>query len=156
MIDINVPGLDKMLLQHIVLDFNGTMAADGILVPGVAERLNILSRDLTVHIVTADTFGTVREACRNIQGTVTVLPRGAGAPEKESFVRRLGESGVVAVGNGANDRLMLRAACLGILVLGAEGASPQSLSAADIVTTNIIDALELLLNPKRIIATLRT
>jgi soluble P-type ATPase len=156
MIEIQIPGLDKMTLLHVVLDFNGTMAADGILVPGVAEKLNLLSRDLDIHILTADTFGTVREACGSINGTITVLPRGAGAPEKEAFVKRLGESGVVAVGNGMNDRLMLRAACLGILVLGTEGASPQALSAADIVTAGIKDALDLLLNTKRIIATLRS
>lgn len=62
---------------------------------------------------------------------------------------------MVAVGNGMNDRLMLRTAALGILVLGNEGTSVQALSSADIVVKDILDGLDLLLNPKRIIATLR-
>ncbi|MCL6478582.1 MAG: ATPase P [Peptococcaceae bacterium] len=155
MISVKIPGPGLMNLKHIVLDFNGTMATDGVLAPGVQEKLNRLAPDLEVHILTADTFGTVKEACRMINGTVTVLGQGAGAPEKEKFVRRLGEQNVVAVGNGMNDRLMLKTAALGILVLGSEGACSQAITAADIVVRNILDGLDLLLNPKRIIATLR-
>ncbi|MFZ5643965.1 MAG: HAD family hydrolase [Bacillota bacterium] len=156
MIEIKIPGMDIMKLNHIVLDFNGTMATDGIIIPGVIERLNSLSRELSVHILTADTFGTVREACSSVNGTVTVLSQGAGASEKEAFVRRLGEQSVVAVGNGMNDRMMLRTSALGILVIGAEGSSAHALAAADIVTGSINDALDLLLNTKRVIATLRS
>jgi P-type E1-E2 ATPase len=132
------------------------MATDGVLIPGVEERLNRLSSNLEVHVLTADTFGTVREACRNIKGSVGVLPAGTGAPEKEKFVRSLGEKNVVAVGNGMNDRLMLRAAALGILVIGREGASARTLTCADIVVGDILVGLDLLINPKRIIATLRS
>ncbi len=155
MISVYIPGLGEMVLKHIVLDFNGTMATGGVVTPGVEERLNSLSAVLDVHILTADTFGTVREACRSINGAVTVLPGGTGAPEKEKFVRRLGERNVVAVGNGMNDRLMLRTAALGILVLGGEGACGQAVLCADIVVRDILDGLDLLLNPKRIVATLR-
>ncbi len=155
MISVVVPGLGEVCLKHIVLDFNGTMATDGILIPGVQERLNKLSEQLDVHILTADTFGTVREACHLINGSVTVLPGEIGGPEKENFIRQLGEKNVVAVGNGMNDRLMLRTAALGILVLGSEGACGQTLASADIVVGSILDGLDLLLNPKRIIATLR-
>lgn len=155
MISVEVPGLGTLSLKHIVLDFNGTMATDGVLVPGVGERLNRLAENLEVHILTADTFGTVRDACSSIKGEVTVLAHGAGAPEKEEFVRRLGENNVVAVGNGMNDRLMLRAAALGILVLGGEGSCGKAISSADIVVKEILDGLDLLINPKRIIATLR-
>lgn len=155
MISVLIPGLGEMNLKHIVLDFNGTMATDGVLIPGVMERLNSLSAGLDVHILTADTFGTVREACKSINGAVTVLPTVTAAPEKEKFVHRLGERNVVAVGNGMNDRLMLRTAALGILVLGSEGACGQTILCADILVGNILDGLDLLLNPKRIVATLR-
>ena len=156
MIRIEIPGQDHIELKHIVLDFNGTMATDGVLIPGVQESLNQLSSLLEVHLLTADTFGTVREACLHIKGNVTVLSQGAGSPDKKSFVSRLGEKSVVAVGNGMNDRLMLRTAALGILVMGSEGASCQALMSADIVVGNILDALNLLINPKRITATLRS
>lgn len=155
MISVDIPGLGQINLDHIVLDFNGTMAVDGILIPGVEDRLNRLAQNLAVHILTADTFGTVRDACRSIKGTVTVLGGGAGAIEKEKFVRLLGESNVVAVGNGMNDRLMLRASVLGIAVLGGEGTCSQALTSADIVVRDILDGLDLLINTRRILATLR-
>lgn len=155
MINVVVPGLGGIALDHIVLDFNGTMAVDGALIPGVQGRLNRLSESLGVHILTADTFCTVREACRSINGSVTVLPGEIGGAEKENFVRRLGEKSVVAVGNGMNDLLMIRASALGILVVGSEGACGQTMAAADIVVVSILDGLDLLLNPRRIVATLR-
>lgn len=155
MISIEIPGMGPILLNHIVLDFNGTIATDGILIPGVREKLNTLSNLLDVHILTADTFGTAREACSSIKGTVTVLTEKTGTPEKEKLVRRLGEERVVAVGNGMNDCLMLRAAALGILVMGSEGACSQAITSADIVVRDILDGLDMLINPKRLIATLR-
>lgn len=153
---IDIPGLEPLKIKHIVLDFNGTLATGGVLVSGVQERLNQLSASVAVHILTADTFGTAKDACRPIRGTVTVLPLGAGARAKEDFVRQLGEQSVVAVGNGMNDRLMLKTAALGILVVGGEGAGCGALASADIIVNNICDGLDLLLHPKRIAATLRS
>jgi soluble P-type ATPase len=51
---------------------------------------------------------------------------------------------------------MVKEAALGIAVIEKEGAAVETLLAADIVCGNILDALELLLNPKRLIATLRS
>jgi soluble P-type ATPase len=62
---------------------------------------------------------------------------------------------VVAIGNGRNDRKMLDVAALGIAVCGAEGAAAETLQAGDIVVGRIVDALDLLLHPKRLMATLR-
>jgi soluble P-type ATPase len=62
---------------------------------------------------------------------------------------------VAAIGNGRNDQLMLAAAALGIAVVQEEGAAIESLSAADVVLPDIRSALDLLLFPKRLIATLR-
>jgi soluble P-type ATPase len=47
------------------------------------------------------------------------------------------------------------AAALGIAVIQAEGAAPQTLCAADVVVREIGDALDLLVQPKRLAATLR-
>ena len=65
------------------------------------------------------------------------------------------EGKVVAVGNGANDAAMLHKASLGIAVLGGEGLALACLTAADIVVPDIGAALDLLLQPRRILATLR-
>jgi len=155
MISVNIPGRGVMELKHIVLDFNGTMACDGILIPGVEERLNKLSEQLEVHIMTADTFGLCRFACSGIKGSIQIMTAAIGAPEKEKFVESLGANNVVAVGNGTNDNRMLKRAALGIVIIGPEGTSTRSLLAADVVVKDINDGLDMLLNPKRVIATLR-
>lgn len=59
------------------------------------------------------------------------------------------------MGNGRNDRLMLAEAGLGIAVLGREGSSPLALAAADVVVCSAEEALDLLLVPARLEATLR-
>ena len=140
---------------HIVLDFNGTMACDGILIPGVEERLNKLSEKVEVHVMTADTFGLYRSACSGINGSIQIMTAEIGAPEKEKFVASLVANNVVAVGNGTNDNQMLKRAALGIVIIGPEGTSTRSLLAADVVVKDINDGLDMLLSPKRVSATLR-
>ncbi|HAG07886.1 MAG: hypothetical protein XD69_1309 [Clostridia bacterium 62_21] len=155
MLRANIPGRGELGLAHVVLDFNGTLACDGRILPGVAERLRALAGDLSVHVLTADTFGTAQEACRDVGGKVVVLREPVTGPEKASYVEKLGAGSTAAIGNGANDAPMLRRAALGILVVGPEGAAVEALQAADIVVREINDALDLLLKPKRLVATLR-
>jgi soluble P-type ATPase len=155
MISVNIPGKGTFNFKHIVLDFNGTMACDGILIPGVEERLNKLAEQLEVHIMTADTFGLCRSSCGGIRGSIQIMKAEIGAPEKEKFVESLGAESVVAVGNGTNDNQMLKRAALGIVIVGPEGTSVRSLQAADVAVKDINDGLDMLLNPKRLVATLR-
>lgn len=155
MITVDIPGKGKLILKNMVLDFNGTIALDGVLLPGVEERLNTLSVDLDIFVITADTFGTVCSACSGINGKVEVLSELLGAPEKLNFIKKLGVQETVTIGNGTNDSLMLAEAALGILVLGPEGASGKALMAADVVVTDINHGLDMLSNPKRMVATLR-
>lgn len=107
MISIDIPGQEQLHIKHIVLDYNGTLAKDGIPLPGVKEKLNLLSIHINVHILTADTFGKCADACRGINAAVQILKQPVGTEEKEKFVADLGAENVAAVGNGANDRLML-------------------------------------------------
>lgn len=155
MIIVDIPGKGRLNLKHIVLDYNGTMAKDGILLPGVEEKLNLLGESVEVHILTADTFGKCQSECKGIKGSVRILSQPVGGEEKKAFVENLGAENVVAVGNGTNDSLMLARAALGIVVLGPEGASVQALKNADVVVKDINEGLELLLHPRRLTATLR-
>ena len=75
--------------------------------------------------------------------------------QKNDFIHSLGKDKIIAIGNGANDALMLKNAALGIALIQKEGACSNTLFSADIVCTSIIDALELIKNPLRIAATLR-
>ena len=62
----------------------------------------------------------------------------------------------VCIGNGRNDRLMLKSAALGLAVVLAEGIAGETIPAADVISRSINDALDLLLNPLRLTATLRS
>ncbi len=61
----------------------------------------------------------------------------------------------VAIGQGANDALMLAEAFLGIAVFSPEGLFMDAMKSARIVMPDIFSALALLENPQRIVATLR-
>lgn len=39
MLKIQIPGRKPIILEHLVLDFNGTIAIDGKIISGVKERL---------------------------------------------------------------------------------------------------------------------
>lgn len=150
-----VPGLGTLTLKHLVLDYNGTLAVDGILLPGVAEGLRALAEDLDIHILTADTFGKAAQGLADLPCNLAVLPPGEQDLAKRDFVRELGADQCACMGNGRNDRLMLEAAALGVAVILGEGAAGVTVAAADVVCTSITDALALLRHPLRLAATLR-
>jgi P-type E1-E2 ATPase len=137
------------------LDLNGTVALDGELLPGVAERLASLTASVTLHLITADTQGRAAEISEQLGIRLFRLTARDETGQKRALVERLGAARVVAIGNGANDAGMLSAAALGIAVLGPEGLASVTLRAADVVVGRIEDALDLLLYPRRLIATLR-
>lgn len=58
MIEIVNPDSGTLVLHHVVLDYNGTLVADGCLLPGGETAFQKLSQHLTITVVTADTFGT--------------------------------------------------------------------------------------------------
>lgn len=155
MLPIDIPGGQKLALEHLVLDYNGTIACDGVLLSGVLERLLDLSQNLSVSVLTADTFGSARNALEDLPCKTVVIAKENQAQAKADYVRRLGATQCVCVGNGRNDALMLKDAALGIAVIQTEGAATQALLAADVVTHDILDALDLLRRPLRLTATLR-
>jgi len=142
-------------LENLVSDFTGTLSVDGKLLPGVREQLNSIAGFLTIHILTADTFGKAREELEGIQCLIHILTGRDHDVQKEEFVRKLGPERVAAFGNGNNDRKMLKLARVGIAVSEGEGCAADAIMAADIHVRSAADGLSLLLNPKRIKATLR-
>ncbi len=156
MVEIETPGYRTLILNHLVLDFNGTLACDGLLLPGVADRLNKLAADMSVYVITADTFGKAQAQLEDVNCSVKILKAPDQALRKRQFVEQLGDSHCACIGNGRNDRLMLKAAGLGIAVLLAEGMSVETLTAADVVCADILNALDLLTHPLRLVATLRS
>jgi len=156
MLEIKTPGHGILNLSHLVLDYNGTIACDGHLLQGVKKRLANLSTSLDVHVLTADTFGSVRKALSDVSCHVEIIPIENQAQAKLDYVQLLGPENCVCMGNGRNDRLMLKNAALGVAVVQAEGGAADAILAADIVVGNILDALDLLRHPLRLTATLRS
>jgi soluble P-type ATPase len=155
MIRVEIPGTGVFEFEHFVTDFSGTLSEDGMLLPNMKEKLNELSERLNVHVLTSDTFGRAREQLRGANCILHILEGGQHVAQKEHYVNDLGAERVAALGNGNNDELMLKAARLGIAVCLKEGCSKKAIDAANIFVMSPIDAIDLFLSPKRLIATLR-
>lgn len=152
MITIEIPGASTIHLLHVVFDVNGTLTCEGNLIDGVERRIGAVKRLVTVHLASADTYGVVDSIAQRLDVVAVSAPEAA---DKLHLLMRLGPAATAHVGNGSNDVAALRAAALGIAVIGPEGASAAALRAADVVFPSINDALDALLHARRLTATLR-
>jgi P-type E1-E2 ATPase len=155
MIELNIPGKGILQLEHLVSDVNGTLALDGQLPEGLSRLVRNLRDRLTIHLLTADTHGKQSIIDQQLGLQAVRIQPGDEARQKAEYVRRLGAERVVAMGQGANDALMLREAALGICILSREGVALETLQAADLLAPDVFAALELLDKPLRIVASLR-
>ncbi|NCC23930.1 MAG: ATPase P [Deltaproteobacteria bacterium] len=156
MLNIDIPGRENPLnLNHLVLDYNGTIALDGTPLPGFGSRTAALGQTMSIHVLTADTHGTATAMLRMFGIQACVIGSYRQDEQKLEFIRKLGPENCACIGNGRNDLLMLEAAALGIAVIQSEGAYASLVAAADIVCTSVLDALDLFLHPLRLVATLR-
>lgn len=152
MIKIEIPGRETIEIEHVVLDYNGTIALDGQLIAGAAERIRKLAR---VYVLTADTYGTVQAQCAGLGAEIRTFPRANAADCKEEIVRSLGGK-AACIGNGFNDIKMFGIAELAIAVMDGEGVCAALISHADVLVRSAEEGLDLLLKPDRLRATLRT
>ena len=155
MIELNIPGHGDLVIEHLVIDVNGTLAVDGILLEGVARRVGALRDRLTVHLLTADTHGGQAAIDRLLNLQAIRIRQGDEAGQKAAFVRQLGAERVAAIGQGANDARMLKTAALGICVMSVEGLAVEALTSADLLMPDTLCALDLFDKPLRLIASLR-
>jgi len=153
--NLNIPGYGNMDIKHVVFDYNGTIALDGNLIQGVKEEMKKYSDRMNFHVITADTFGFVQKEIKDIDCTLTIIPKKDQAQTKLEYILELGAKHTLAVGNGSNDRKMLKHAGIGIAVLQDEGLACSSLVAADLVVKDILDVFGFFRTKERMIATLR-
>ncbi|HET7745507.1 MAG TPA: HAD hydrolase family protein [Gaiellaceae bacterium] len=151
-ISLDVPGRNELVLEHLVLDLNGTLTNHGELIEGVAERIERLGEKLEVQLLSADTYGVLAGVSTELQAHSRTVTTG---DEKARCIWELGPERCAAIGNGANDAPMLEIAALGVAVVGPEGTAAAALRAADVVCSSILDALDLLLDERALVATLR-
>lgn len=155
MFRLDIPGKPLLELEHVVFDFNGTLATAGVLDETVKHLIEKVKAFLEVHIITSDTYGSARNQCHELKVHVETLSGDNCGESKATFVKQLGATKTICIGNGQNDVQMFQTAACSIVIIGSEGCSVKALMSADIAVTNIEDALNMLLNPKTIVATLR-
>lgn len=156
MMEINIPGRGIVKIKNLLLDYNGTIACDGVILPLVKEKIKAINKQgIRVHLVTADTHGTARNQCANIPIEIQIFDNSNAKENKREIVEKLGRENCICIGNGFNDGLMFNTCNISIIVIGEEGCSAKSLLKADVVCKNIEDAFEMILKPSRLIATLR-
>ena len=152
---IEIPGYKILNVDTLLLDYNGTIAIDGMISNSVKERISKLASDFKIFVLTADTHGTARKQCEGLPLEVCTFPVGNAADYKEEILNQYWGEHCVCIGNGRNDIKMFQGAALAIAIMGIEGMCSALLKESDICVTSIEDGLDLLLNPKRIIADLR-
>ncbi len=152
---LNIPGRKTVEIKNVLFDYNGTIAIDGQLIKGVKESINELSSDFNFHVITADTFGSVEKALKDINCSLIIIPETDQDQAKLDYLLKLGKETTLCAGNGRNDKLILKESVVGIAILQDEGACTDTLIASDITCKSIMDIFEFLKNPDRLKATLR-
>ena len=154
---MQIPGYKEDLrIQHLVIDFNGTLAIEGKLIDGVKKLLDRISQKLQVHVLTSDSYGTVAGELKDMPCKITVVEPHHQDFQKGKYVAELGKDNVICIGNGSNDRSMLKLCAIGIAVIQNEGAATDSLTSADIVCLSVHQALNLMEHPEMLVATLES
>lgn len=155
---IPIPGFGERRVETVVTDYTGTLACGGKLVPGVRERLLKLRDLVDLRVITADSFGTAEAELSGVLEPYK-LRDARHDIEKERYTQQFEAVHVAAFGNGANDRLMLRAiksgGGLAIAVDNGEGCALDAMSNSHIYIAGAANALDLLLDKTRCKATLR-
>lgn len=156
MIEVPLPGRNCTLrLRYLLIDINGTLTVDGELIAGVAERICALKNSLAIYLLSADTYGKAQATAAALGLEFFRVDAEKGGIDKRDYIINIGKDHCVAVGNGFNDVLMLEEAALAIAVVGKEGCCSEALLRSDLAVADINDALDMLLFPRRIVATLR-
>ncbi|KKQ37417.1 MAG: hypothetical protein US53_C0019G0045 [Candidatus Woesebacteria bacterium GW2011_GWA1_37_7] len=150
---VNIPGQTELNLKKVVLDLNGMLAVHGKVVNGVSQRIRALKdKGLRFVLFSGDTRGNAKSIADILN--IEFIAAGT-SEEKAREIEKLNPETCVAIGNGLIDLMKIKKAKLGIVTLQAEGVHTKTLMEADIIVPSINDALDLLIDEKNLIATLR-
>ena len=155
MININIPGRKNYIIENIVFDYNGTIAVDGKIAHATKEKLVLLCNMANVYVLTADTYGSAAKECEGLSLTLKTFPKDNAADYKKKIVKEIGKETTICFGNGYNDIKMFEVAELSVAVLEREGMCAKLLVNSDVLVKSIEDGINLLLDTKALIATLR-
>lgn len=147
---MEIPNYGNIEFGTLLFDLNGTLGESGKISEEVKHLLERLADKYTVVVLSADTFGTLED---ELSGLPVRIERVSSGAEKAEIAR--GYAPYAAVGNGNNDVAMLEGAELAFCVIGPEGATVDALLASDVVVKDVKDAMAMLLDERKLIATLR-
>ena len=153
----DIPNYGKIQIKNVLFDVNGTILSNGIIPKRLVREIKKLKSYYNIFLISADTRGNLNHIAQvlNVKSIKISQSSKSEAEAKNNELIKLSPEETVAFGNGNNDHLMLKTAVLGIAILGEEGLASKTLQNSDIVFSNCIDAIQFLMDEKKIIATLR-
>ncbi|MCT4633837.1 MAG: HAD hydrolase family protein [Firmicutes bacterium] len=152
---LNIPSYGEYEIKNLIFDYNGTIAKKGQVIEGLKEVIVALCQDFNVFIVTADTYGSVRENFKDTPVKIKIISGDHEADLKLKALFEIGPENSISFGNGRNDVHMLKQSAIGIGIIGSEGMASSLVQSADILVKSIFDAVDLVNNKNSLIATLR-
>lgn len=152
---INIPGKEPFEIKNVVFDYNGTIAVDGKLIEGISKYINKFSSSFNFYVITADTYGTVQKELEGTDCEIITISKDLQDVSKLEFIKSLSSNTTLSVGNGRNDKLMLKESVLGVAILQEEGLCTETLLNSDILIKSIFDVFSFLEDSNRLVATLR-
>jgi len=155
MINIEIPGYGNLHIKNVLIDYNGTIAYEGKLIPSLKNIIEKLSKKVNLYVITADTFGTVSKEIENFPIEIIKIEKENERQQKVEALKKLGSQNTISYGNGNNDKLIIKESVIGICIMGDEGCSRETLEEADLVINSIEKGLLLLLDENKLKATLR-
>ena len=148
-----IPGQTDLEIKTIILDLNGTLSVAGRVPDGVKERVDQLKGGgFNVLFFTGNTRNDADDLASNL-GIEWKLAKDA--QEKREAAIRLEPETCASIGNGLIDLELMKVVKLRVVTLQAEGVHVQTLLNSDIIIPTINDALDLFIDERRLIATLR-
>jgi soluble P-type ATPase len=149
MISIQRSGMENLDIHYVLIDFEGTLAMDSRVHPKAKEKVNLLSKRANIYILTKSNREKVEKSLRKMKVDIVYVTEGDASQQKLNVLQRLGPHLTAVIGNGLDDLQMMDQAGLGMCVIGKEGSSAEAVAKADLVVTNVLDALDFLLKPLR-------
>jgi soluble P-type ATPase len=158
-IEIEIPGFGTRRIMTVLSDYTGTLSRGGRLDLNVRALLKQLAEAVDIHVLTADTFGMAEAELEGAPVVVHRLNQDGQDIQKRDYGMQAGLAHCAVLGNGNNDRLLLKAAKdeggIAIAVDNGEGCARDALLNSDLFIVGAANALSLFLEPRGCKATLR-
>jgi soluble P-type ATPase len=158
-IEIEIPGFGTRRIMTVLTDYTGTLSRGGRLDLSVRALLSQIAEAVDIHVLTADTFGTAETELKSAPVVVHRLNQGGQDVQKRDYGIQVGIGHCAVLGNGNNDRLLLKAAKdeggIAIAVDNGEGCATDALLNSHLFIAGAANALALFLEPRGCKATLR-